>query len=129
MWLNWSNGDLSPNPVLISKGQRLGEAQWTSRYPIPSATLNVAATIPPHLQFLGSNQATARFGEVFALDFAKPSDPSHFGAAPPQPDPRYAGPPIVLTIVDTFDLSAMFFDSVGNPTKIPSKRSRRQLWR
>jgi hypothetical protein len=122
VWLNWSNGDLAPNPVLIPRGQRTGEAQWTSKYPIPSATLNVAATIPPHLQFQGTNLATARFGEVFALDFAKPSDPSHFAPAPPA-DPRYAGPPIVLTIVDTFDLTAMFFDSVGNPTKIPSQRS------
>ena len=124
VWLNWSNGDLSPNPVLIPNGQRTGEAEWTSRYPIPSATLSVAATIPPHLQFQGNNQATARFGEVFALDFAKPSDPSHIGPDPAQPaDPRYAGPPIVLTIVDTFDLTAMFFDSVGNPTRIPSQRS------
>jgi hypothetical protein len=104
IWLTWTNGDLAPNPVVIPPSGRTAEALWTSKYALPSARVRVAATNPPHLRFRGSSEATVKFGDpILSLDFAIPPDN--------------------ISIVDTLNLTAMFFDQLGNPLRTTGNKS------
>ena len=104
VWLQWSNGALVPNPVVIHQGELAGEAHWTSQFPIPQATLGVAATDPPALPFMGDTHATIGFTEpILGIDFTNA--------------------PTRMSIVDVASLTATFFDKAGNPLKTLSDRS------
>jgi len=104
IWLTWTNGDLAPNPVILPQSQRTAEALWTSKYALPSAQVRVAATNPPHLEFQGSIVANAKFGDpILSLDFAIPPDK--------------------ISIVDALNLTAMFFDQLGNPLRTTTNKS------
>jgi hypothetical protein len=104
IWLTWTNGELAPNPVIIPQSQRNGDALWTSKSALPSARVRVAATNPPHLKFQGTSMANVKFGDpILSLDFAIPPDR--------------------ISIVDTLDLTAMFFDQLGNPLRTASTKS------
>jgi hypothetical protein len=104
IWLTWTNGELAPNPIIISPQQRTAEALWTSKFALPSAELKVAATDPPRLKFQGSDAASVKFGDpILSLDFAVPPDK--------------------ISVVDSLNLTAMFFDQLGNPLRTTSKKS------
>jgi len=103
IWLQWSNGAIEPNPIVIHRNDRVGEAHWTSQFPIPTATLKVAATNPPNLWFVGSNEKTVKFSEnIEGIGFDNPPDR--------------------ITIVDRFNLTGMFFDPGGSPVRLIDQR-------
>ena len=105
VWVSWTNGDITANPIIIPRNQLAGEAQWTSKSPIPTAKLSVAGTNPP-IPFAGSTEATVTFGEpILGIGFANP--------------------PRNITIVDSITLTAMFFDAAGNPIPTAKKRTYR----
>jgi len=61
VWVSPSNGDISANPIIISKNQLMGEAHWTSKSPIAAAKLSIVTT-NPKVPFAGSTEATVIFG-------------------------------------------------------------------
>jgi len=102
IWLDWSNGDIQPNPLVIKKGIPVAEARWTSRYPVESATVAVVDSYP-HIAFRGPNNVTVRFGQpILGIDFVNPPDS--------------------ISIVDRVDLVARFFDPLGTPIQTNVKR-------
>jgi len=104
IWLTWTNGELAPNPIVIPPQQRTAEALWTSKFAFPSAQLKVAATNPPRLKFQGDDAASLKFGDpILSLDFAVPPD--------------------TISVVDRLNLTAMFFDQLGNPLRTTRKKS------
>ncbi len=104
VWVQWSNGQIDVNPVIIRPGEVAGEAHWTSRATIASAKLRVAGTNPPGMAFEGPTEATVNF-------------------TPPILGVGFVDPPEKMSIVDTFDLSAAFFNHEGVPTQTWAKRS------
>jgi hypothetical protein len=105
VWVSPSNGDISANPIIISKDQLMGEAHWTSKSPIPSATLTIAAT-NPKIPFAGSTEATVTFGApILGIGLINP--------------------PSKMSIVDAVTLTAVFFDADGNPVSTGTKRDYR----
>jgi hypothetical protein len=106
VWLQPSNGEVAPNPIIIRKDRMMGEAHWTSKVPVGAAKLSVAATNPPALSFAGSREATVTFGApILGIGFLNP--------------------PSKMTIVDTVTLTAVFFDAAGNPIQTGKKREYR----
>lgn len=108
IWLSPSNGMLDHNLVVIAKGTTSGDACWTSQYPIPAATLTVAATYPQHLNFAPSSnganplQVTHKFTDnIIGLEFVNV--------------------PRSITIVDSFNLVARFKGPSG-PVRLSDKR-------
>lgn len=45
VWLKWSNGQMTPQPLVIKKGEFLAEAQWISRSSL-EATASVSSSAP-----------------------------------------------------------------------------------
>jgi hypothetical protein len=102
IWLRWTNGDITPNPLVLKKGIPVAEARWTSQDPITAARVSVAVT-DPAFEFEGPQEATVRFGEpILGIDFVNPPDS--------------------MSIVDTVDLVARFFDSRGAPVETAVQR-------
>lgn len=108
IWLSPSNGSVEPNPIVIQRGSSLGAACWTSKFPIPAATLN-ASSNPSNFEFVsagnGTNprQVTHKFTEnITGIEFVNP--------------------PKSITIVDTFNLAARFTGPDG-PTTVSDKRA------
>jgi hypothetical protein len=108
IWLSPSNGKLDNNPIVIHKGTAEGTACWTSQYPIPAASLQVAATNPTNFSLLSAGggdpkRVTHKFTDnIIGLAFVNP--------------------PASITIVDAFNLTARFTDSKGNPIPLTDKR-------
>ncbi len=109
IWLSPSNGILDHNPIVIPKGTALGSACWTSRYPIPSATLAVAATNPTNFTFvsLGKGLDPRTVTHKFTDNI------SGIG---------FVNAPRSITIVDSFNLTAAFKDPNGQPVMLTDKR-------
>jgi hypothetical protein len=108
IWLSPSNGRLDNNPIVIHKGTAEGTACWTSQYPIPAASLQVAATNPPSFTFVSAaggdpKRVTHKFTDnIIGI--------------------KFVNPPKSITIVDAFNLTARFTDSSGNPIPLTDKR-------
>jgi hypothetical protein len=103
IWLTWTNGELEPNPILLKKGMTVGEARWRSTASVPTASVSVVATNPPHLPFVGPTEAKVRFAEpILGIDFANPPDK--------------------ITVVDIVPLTARFYDPAGFPIQTETKR-------
>ncbi len=108
IWLSPSNGDVTPNPIVIHKGSAFGSACWTSAYPIAAATLR--ASIYPSSYTFGSAGGAAAPGQVthkFTDNIAAI---------------QFENPPKSITIVDTFNLSVSFRGPNGQPTAVSDKR-------
>lgn len=102
VWLQWSNGDIDPNPVIISKQTRTGAACWTSGAPIAAATIEIAAA-NPHISFSAGDRQTMKFSEnIQGVGFVNP--------------------PYSITIVDNYNLTAAFYDPLGRPVKLIGDR-------
>jgi hypothetical protein len=105
VWVSQSNGDISANPIIVPKDQFMGEAHWTSKFPIPSAKLTIAGT-NPKIPFAGSTEATVTFGApILGIGLLNP--------------------PTKITLVDSVTLTAVFFDADGNPVPTGTKREYR----
>ena len=106
VWVQPSNGDISANPIVISKDQLMGEAHWTSKSPVAAASLTVAGTSPANIPFVGSSEANVAFGApILGIGLLNP--------------------PSKITIVDSVTLTAAFFDAAGNPIPTGTKREYR----
>jgi hypothetical protein len=102
VWLRWSNGTINSNPVIVRKKTRVGTACWTSQFPISAATIQIAAT-NPRISFSSSDKQTTKFSEnIQGIDFANP--------------------PSSITVVDNFNLTAVFYDPQGHPVKLVDAR-------
>jgi hypothetical protein len=102
VWLQWSNGLIHPNPLIIQKNTRQGSACWTSQYPISAATVQIAAT-NPRVSLSSNPQQTFKFSEnIQGIDFANP--------------------PSSITVVDNYNLTAVFYDPQGHPVKLVDAR-------
>lgn len=102
IWLQQTNGDVTPNPLILPRGTSVAEAKWTSKFPVEAARLSIA-TVSPRLEFLGPSEATVRFGQpILGIGFVNP--------------------PVSISIVDRVDLVARFYDSEGNPIQTNVKR-------
>ena len=102
VWLRWSNGSIDPNPLLVSKQNRSGAACWTSKFPVSAATIQIVAT-NPHIPISSGDKQTTRFSEnIQGVDFANP--------------------PSSITVVDNYNLTAMFYDPNGYPVKLVDAR-------
>jgi hypothetical protein len=108
IWLSPSNGKLDNNPIVIHKGAAQGTACWTSLYPIPAASLQVAATNPPNFAFVSAGAGDPK-------QVAHKFTDNIIGLA-------FVNPPASITIVDAFNLTARFTDSKGNPIPLTDKR-------
>ena len=105
VWVSPSNGDISANPIIISKNQLMGEAHWTSKSPIAAAKLSIVTT-NPKVPFAGSTEATVIFGApILGIGFLNP--------------------PWKISIVDSATVTAVFFDADGNPVPTGTKRDYR----
>jgi hypothetical protein len=105
VWVSPSNGDISANPIIISKNQLMGEAHWTSKSPIAAAKLTIVTT-NPKVPFAGSTEATVTFGApILGIGFLNP--------------------PSKISIVDSATVTAVFFDADGNPVPTGTKRDYR----
>ena len=105
VWVSPSNGDISANPIVISKNQLMGEAHWTSKSPIAAAKLTIVTT-NPRVPFAGSTEATVIFGApILGIGFLNP--------------------PSKISIVDSATVTAVFFDADGNPVPTGTKRDYR----
>jgi len=102
VWLQWSNGLIHPNPLIVQKNTRQGSACWTSQYPISAATVQIAAT-NPRVSLSGNPQQTFKFSEnIQGIGFANP--------------------PSSITVVDNYNLTAVFYDPQGHPVKLVDAR-------
>lgn len=110
VWLSFSNGDIDNNPIVIRKGTAVGEACWRSQYPIPAASLQVAATSPANVAFVPTNPGAdpKRVTHKFTDNIR--------GIA-------FRNPPASITIVDIFKLTAGFTGPDGQPVKVTDQRS------
>ena len=108
IWLSPSNGMLDNNLIAIRKGTTSGMACWTSQYPIPSATLTVAATNPPNYAF------------VSGTDGADPRRVTH-KFTDNISGIEFVNVPQSLTIVDNFNLTARFKGPSG-PVRLSDPR-------
>jgi len=105
VWVSPSNGDISANPIIISKNQLMGEAHWTSKFPIAAAKLTIV-TSNPKVPFAGSTEATVTFGApILGIGFLNP--------------------PSKISIVDSATVTAVFFDADGNPVRTGTRRDYR----
>jgi len=105
VWVSQSNGDISANPIIIREGQFMGEAHWTSKFPITAAKLTIAGT-NPRIPFAGSTEADVTFGApILGIGLLNP--------------------PTKMSIVDSVTLTAVFFDADGNPIPTGTKREYR----
>jgi hypothetical protein len=105
VWVSPSNGDISANPIIISKNQLMGEAHWTSKSPIAAAKLTIV-TSDPKVPIAGSTEATVTFGApILGIGFLNP--------------------PSKISIVDSATVTAVFFDADGNPVPTGTKRDYR----
>jgi hypothetical protein len=94
IWLTWSNGNLSPQPLIIKKGDTGAEAQWTSLSAV-DATVSVVVSAP--------NYAVAGNRELH-VSFVPPI----YGIAPSNPSP------LKLSLIDYEPVVTQFFDREGH---------------
>jgi uncharacterized membrane protein YeaQ/YmgE (transglycosylase-associated protein family) len=102
IWLTWNHGEVTPNPLIIKKGERFAEAHWTSGWPAAGAKVTIA-DIKPAIPLNGAGEATINFVEPVS------------GVA-------FFNPPATLSIVDAYSLHARFYDLAGNFVKTSDKR-------
>ncbi len=101
VWLKWSNGDFD-NPVVLHKQTRVGIGCWKSKYPISAATIQIGAT-NPRIPFPADDKQPMKFSEnIQGLDFSNP--------------------PTSITVVDNYNLNAMFYDPNGHAVKLVEPR-------
>ena len=94
VWLTWSNGNLSPQPLIIKKGDTGAEAWWTSLSPV-DAVVSLVASAP--------NNAVAGNRDLH-ISFV----PAIYGIAPSNPSP------MKLSLIDYEPVVAQFFDRQGH---------------
>ena len=103
VWLTWDHGEITPNPIIIKKGEYFAEAHWISGSPVKKATVSIAG-IQPALPVQGAKAASINFVEAVT------------GVA-------FFNPPTTMSIVDQSDLHARFYDISGNFVRTSDKRS------
>jgi hypothetical protein len=108
VWLSPSNGMLDNNPIVIQKATSSGKACWTSRYPLASATLSVAATNPASYTFA----ATTGGADPRSVSHKFTDNISGI---------EFVNAPKSITIVDSFYLTARFTGPSG-PVKLSDNR-------
>jgi hypothetical protein len=102
VWLTWNHGEVTPNPIIIKRGESFAEAHWTSGWPVAGAKVAIA-DIKPAVPVNGSREATINFVEPVA------------GVA-------FFNPPATMSIVDAYSLHARFYDLAGNFVKTSDKK-------
>jgi hypothetical protein len=102
VWLTWSNGTLNPQPLVIKKGQVVGEAHWTSRSPV-DATGSIVATAP---LYSVNGERTLRV----------PFVPPIYGIG------LSTESPLKLSLVDRAPVIAQFFDDQGRTVETSKPR-------
>lgn len=60
VWLNWSNGVLSPKPLVIHKGRNSAEASLRSKWPV-NARIKIFSSSPAY-PIVGTTEYTVKFG-------------------------------------------------------------------
>jgi hypothetical protein len=102
VWLTWNHGEVSPNPLIIKKGERSAEAHWTSGWPVAGAKVAIT-DIKPSVPVNGTREAMINFVEPVS------------GVA-------FFNPPTTMSIVDAYNLHARFYDLAGNFVKTSDRR-------
>jgi hypothetical protein len=103
VWLQWSNGKIDHNPIVVDKKTGVGQARWTSQFPIPAASLKVVATNPTNLPFASSKEATIKFSQPIVYI-------------------RLINPPDRITVVDRVNLTGGFYDKADTLLQVESQR-------
>lgn len=89
VWLKWSNGALTPQPLVIKKGEFVAEAKWISRSPL-EATVSVATTGPKY-PVEGARELKVTFSPpIHAIGFLNPN-------------------PLSLSLIDYAPINVAFF--------------------
>ncbi len=101
VWLRWTNGELSPQPLIIRRGDDAAEATWTSRWQANASVSLVTSS--PRYEVDGP--------KAFSVKFVPPI----YGIALKGPGR--------LSLVDNETLFAQFYDPQGNPIQTATKRS------
>jgi hypothetical protein len=103
IWLTWTNGDLSPQPIVIKKGESSAEAHWVSQSPVDHATVAFVTAGPRY---------TLERDTELKVSFVPPI----YGVG-------YTGPnPLRMSLIDCEPLTAQFFDQQGRTVQTNKPR-------
>jgi hypothetical protein len=103
VWLKWSNGELSPQPLVIKQGDSAAEAHWVSSSPV-EATVSLVSSAPRYAVEQPSELKVSFVSPIYGIEFLNLN-------------------PLSLWLTDYVPVHVAFFDSQGRPVQSGKRRT------